>query len=274
MINLKMPKKCHKKNKPDKEPVLPTRRSGRIRIKEERQREEEEQEQEQEPEQEPDQDQDSGPEESESESEAVSPTNSAQFNTKRRLEETDLDADSLSSEPRRKRGRPPKSMGQSFELIELKGDSEEDMIADTLLKVEQNMGDSLVKLDGSLFKVELSSQEDIKDFNLNEATEIKMEEAAGDSLHDSIKQEFKFADQNIPDSIHCHSNPRDNKVTVSEFYVEGSEYSVSTKFVREEVFRSSSADVASTMTPVDAAPNSAYAVVVNVLKDIVSSISD
>merc|ERR1719189_1488289 len=98
---------------------------------------------------------------------------------KRRVEETEEgEVDSLTPEPKRKRGRPPKVLSQSFDLIGLKGESEEEMIADTLLKVEQKMGDSLVKLDGNLFKVELSSQEDIKDFNLTDAPEIKM----GDSL--------------------------------------------------------------------------------------------
>jgi hypothetical protein len=242
-------KKCHKKNKPDKEPVLPTRRSGRIRIKEERQREEEEE-------------QDSGAEDSESDSECA-PTPPAGTG-KRRTE--DSDPESVQPEPKRKRGRPPKALSQSFELIELKGESEEEMIADTLLKVEQNMGDSLVKLDSSLFKVELSSQEDIKDFDLASGADIKLEGSAGPSLHNSIKEEFKFAaDQNLPNSIHCNQDARD-KVTVSEFYVDSSEYSASTKFVRENPYKSSAA--------ADAADESAYAVVVNVLRDIVSSISD
>ena len=238
-------KKCHNKNKkPEKEPVLPTRRSGRIRIKEEKQKEEQE----------------SGEEDSGSESESMSPSGE-KVTSKRRVEETEVEVDSLTPEPKRKRGRPPKVLSQSFDLMGLKGESEEEMIADTLLKVEQKMGDSLVKLDGNLFKVELSSQEDIKDFNLTDAPEIKMGEPAA-PLHNSIKDEFKFSAE---DSIQCNQGGGgDSKLTVSQFYVDGS---------RD--------DFAKVSTPVVAPPanhetsaEAAYAVVVNVLKEIVSSISD
>ena len=245
-------KKCHKKNKPEKEPVLPTRRSGRIRIKEEKQKEEE---------------QESGAEDSESESESVSPGTVAggQFPTKRRWEEQESEQDM--PEPKRKRGRPPKALSQSFELIELKGESEEEMIADTLLKVEQNMGDSLVKLDSSLFKVELSSKEEILDFDLAGATEIKMEDVAPHP--DNINHGASPAH-----SIHSNQSPAgNNRVNeVSKFYVSGcSDYQVSTKFVREEIYKNTSVENSSQPT---ATENSSYGVVVNVLKDIVSSISD
>merc|ERR1711936_872882 len=104
----------HKNKKPDKEPVLPTRRSGRIRIKEEKQKEEHE----------------SGAEDSESESESMSPSGE-KVTSKRRVEETEVEVDSLTPEPKRKRGRPPKVLSQSFDLMGLKGESEEEMIADT-----------------------------------------------------------------------------------------------------------------------------------------------
>jgi len=239
-------KKFQKKMKQGKvEPVLPTRRSGRIRIKEEKQKEEQDSE-----------------EEEDSDSESGGPATPAP--TKRRLEDTDLEAEV--PEPKRKRGRPPKAPSHSFELIELKGESEEEMIADTLLKVEQKMGDSLVKLDGNLFKVELSSQEDIKDFDLADASEIKMDS----TLHNAIKDEYKFTtDPNIPSSIQCNQSQGD-KVSVSQFYnVDGTaDFTVQTKLVREDLYNSTSAD-----SP-DPPGASAYAVVVNVLKEIVSSISD
>ena len=243
-------KKCHKNKKPDKEPVLPTRRSGRIRIKEEKQKEEQE----------------SGEEDSGSESESMSPSGE-KVTSKRRVEETEGEVDSLTPEPKRKRGRPPKVLSQSFDLIGLKGESEEEMIADTLLKVEQKMGDSLVKLDGNLFKVELSSQEDIKDFNLTDAPEIKM----GDPvvpLHNSIKDEFKFSasDGSPTDSIQCNQGggSGDSKVTVSQFYVDG----------RADFASKVSTPVAQQQTNNETSAEAAYAVVVNVLKEIVSSISD
>merc|ERR1719278_1424566 len=210
-------KKCHKNKKPDKEPVFPTRRSGRIRIKEEKQKEEHE----------------SGAEDSESESESMSPSGE-KVTSKRRVEETEAEVDSLTPEPKRKRGRPPKVLSQSFDLIGLKGESEEEMIADTLLKVEQKMGDSLVKLDGNLFKVELSSQEDIKDFDLADASEIKMDS----TLHNAIKDEYKFTtDPNIPSSIQSTQSQGD-KLSVSQFYnVDGTaDYTVQTKVVREDVY--------------------------------------
>ena len=240
-------KKCHKKNKPDKFPVLPTRRSGRIRIKEERQKEEE---------------QDSGAEDSESESESIGGSTTQTNNSKRRLPE-ESSPEAPATEPKRKRGRPPKSaIAQSFEHIELKGESEEEMIADTLLKVEQNMGDSLVKLDGALFKVELSSQDDIKDFDLSSATEIKVEESLQHNNSTKKEDVYKFTDQNNPpNSI---QKPGD-KV----FYVGGGDFSVSGRFASGESLYTSSSAVGQPATT-----NSAYAVVVNVLKDIVSSISD
>merc|ERR1711902_235145 len=101
---------------------------------------------------------DSGAEDSESEGESMSPSGEKAAN-KRRVEETEsAEGENLTPEPKRKRGRPPKVLSQPFDLIGLKGESE-----------EEKMADSLVKLDGNLFKVELSSQEDIKDFNLTDA---------------------------------------------------------------------------------------------------------
>ena len=241
-------KKCHKNKKPDKEPVLPTRRSGRIRIKEEKQKEEHE----------------SGAEDSESESESMSPSGE-KVTSKRRVEETEVEVDSLTPEPKRKRGRPPKVLSQSFDLMGLKGESEEEMIADTLLKVEQKMGDSLVKLDGNLFKVELSSQEDIKDFNLTDAPEIKMGETP---LHNAIKDEFKFSvEPSRPDSIQCKDGG-DSKLTVSQFYVDGG---IKNDFANK-VSTTPTTSMASNNSETSA--EAAYAVVVNVLKEIVSSISD
>ena len=243
-------KKCHKNKKPDKEPVLPTRRSGRIRIKEEKQKEEHE----------------SGAEDSESESESMSPSGE-KVTSKRRVEETEVEVDSLTPEPKRKRGRPPKVLSQSFDLMGLKGESEEEMIADTLLKVEQKMGDSLVKLDGNLFKVELSSQEDIKDFNLTDAPEIKMGEPTA-PLHNSIKDEFKFsADGSPSDSIQCNQGGGgggDGKLAVSQFYVDG----------RGDFSKVSTPGVNNVPANNETSAEAAYAVVVNVLKEIVSSISD
>ena len=233
-------KKCHKNKKPEKEPVLPTRRSGRIRIKEEKQKDKD----------------DSGAEDSESEGESMSPSGEKAAN-KRRVEETEpAEGDNLTPEPKRKRGRPPKVLSQPFDLIGLKGESEEEMIADTLLKVEQKMGDSLVKLDGNLFKVELSSQEDIKDFNLTDAPEIKMG-GLEPPLHNSIKDEFKISSDEGPnDSIQVDPKEEND----SQFYV-----------------KDGKADLAK-VSPVannsETSAEAAYAVVVNVLKEIVSSISD
>ena len=190
----------------------------------------------------------------------MSPTGE-KVTSKRRVEETEVEVDSLTPEPKRKRGRPPKVLSQSFDLMGLKGESEEEMIADTLLKVEQKMGDSLVKLDGNLFKVELSSQEDIKDFNLTDAPEIKMGETP---LHSAIKDEFKFSvEPSPPDSIQCNQK---DKLTVSQFYVDGG---IKNDFANK-VSTTPTAPVASNETSAEAA----YAVVVNVLKEIVSSISD
>jgi len=140
------------------------------------------------------------------------------------------------------------------------------------------MGDSLVKLEGTLFKVELTSEADIKDFDLSsqniekfsDSIEIKLEEAA---LGQAIKEELEFDSANHPNSIHCNQNAIE-KVTVAEFFVDGRDYSVSTKLVTDEIY-SSNADLDSIENnSVDSHNNSAYAVVVNVLDDIVSSISE
>merc|ERR1712210_210681 len=185
-----------------------------------------------------------------------------------RMEETEGEGDSLTPEPKRKRGRPPKVLSQAFDLIGLKGESEEEMIADTLLKVEQKMGDSLVKLDGNLFKVELSSEEDIKDCNLTDAPEIKMGEPAA-PLHNSIKDEFKFsADEGSPtDSMQSNlggGGSGSSKLTVSQFYVDG----------RDDFSKVSTPGVNNVPANNETSAEAAYAVVVNVLKEIVSSISD
>jgi len=241
-------KKCHKKQKIEKEPVLPTRRSGRIRIKEKKR------------------ELDSDNEGSESDSESPVQT------IKRRYSSTEPDH-TASPEIKRKRGRPPK-VPQSFDYLE--PGEEQDLITDTLMKVEEKMGDSLVKLEGALFKVELTSETDIKDFDLSsqniekfsDSIEIKLEEAA---LGQAIKEELEF-DQNHPNSIHCSQNAIE-KVTVTEFFVDGRDYSVSTKLVTDEIY-SPTADLDSVESSVDSHNNSAYAVVVNVLDDIVSSISE
>jgi len=238
-------KKCHKKQKIEKEPVLPTRRSGRIKIKEKRR------------------ELDSDNEGSDSDLESPVMTH------KRRYSSTD--PETASPELKRKRGRPPKA-AQSFDYLET-GD-EQDLITDTLMKVEEKMGDSLVKLEGALFKVELTSETDIKDFDLSsqnidkfsDSIEIKLEEAA---LGNAIKEELEF-DQNHPNSIHCNQNAIEK---VTEFFVDGRNYSVSTKLVTDEIY-SSNAALDSIENSVDSHNNSAYAVVVNVLNDIVSSISE
>ena len=240
-------KKCHKKQKVEKEPVLPTRRSGRIRIKEKRR------------------EMDSDNEGSDSEQEA--PVHSL----KRSLSSTE--SDTTSPETKRKRGRPPKVV-PTFDYLE--PGEEQDLITDTLMKVEEKMGDSLEKLEGTLFKVELTSETDIKDFDLSsqnidkfsDSIEIKLEEGA---LGHAIKEELEF-DSNHPNSIHCNPNAIE-KVTVTEFFVDGRDYSVSTKLVTDEIY-SSNADLDSIENSVDSHNNSAYAVVVNVLDDIVSSISE
>merc|ERR1712037_639269 len=184
--------------------------------------------------------------------------------SKRRVEETEGEGDSLTPEPKRKRGRPPKVLSQAFDLMGLKGESEEEMIADTLLKVEQKMGDSLVKLDGNLFKVELSSEEDIKDFNLTDAPEIKMGEPAA-PLHNSVK--FSADEGSPTDSIQCNlggGGSGSSKLTVSQFYVDG----------RDDFSKVSTPGVNNVPANNETSAEAAYAVVVNVLKEIVSSISD
>ena len=102
--------------------------------------------------------------------------------------------------------------------------------------------------------------------HFSDQIEIKLEEAA---LGQAIKEELEF-DRN---SLHCSPNAIE-KVTVTEFFVDGRDYSVSTKLVTDEIY-SPTADLDSIENnSVDSHNNSAYAVVVNVLDDIVSSISE
>merc|ERR1719461_1823349 len=217
---------------------------------------------------------------SESEPETSSAVPPTPQPVKRSYASTEPDQTGAFPEVKRKRGRPPKvttTAVQQPQFEYLEPQEEQDLITDTLMKVEEKMGDSLEKLEGTLFKVELTSETDIKDFDLSsqnidkfsDSIEIKLEEGA---LGHAIKEELEF-DSNHPNSIHCNPNAIE-KVTVTEFFVDGRDYSVSTKLVTDEIY-SSNADLDSIEnSSVDSHNNSAYAVVVNVLDDIVSSISE
>ena len=266
------PRRSPKKLKLEKEPVLPTRRSGRIKEKRPKK----------------DQHQTSDAEGSESECEILPQPSKGRFSSCEAEPATlpvptqaaspttpaTPPAPAAQTEVKRKRGRPPKVVPHSFEL--LPGGGEQDLISDTLIKVEEKMGDSLVKLEGTLFKVELTSENDIKDFSdinqqnidkYSDSIEIKLEETA---LNNALKEELEFGQQAV-DGNHLNLNAKD-KVTVNEFFVDGDDYSVSTKLVNDEIY-SSTAGQESIGKHVDS-HDSAYAVVVNVLNDIVSSISE
>ena len=137
------------------------------------------------------------------------------------------------------------------------------------------MGEAFVKLE--LFKVDLNNDNEIKDFsdlshskttgNTSDSAEIKVEEK------DFVRKDFDFEEVK---SIHSNQNAID-RVTVDEFFVNRGDYDVSTKLVKEEIYSNSEADLVSSSIKNNSDEDnniSPYNVVVHVLNDIVSSISE
>merc|ERR1711953_169139 len=135
------------------------------------------------------------------------------------------------------------------------------------------MGEAFVKLE--LFKVDLNNDNEIKDFsdlshsktigNISDSAEIKVEEK------DFVRNDFDEVK-----SIHSNQNAID-RVTVDEFFVNRGDYDVSTKLVKEEIYSNSEADLVSSSIKNNSFEDnniSPYNVVVHVLNDIVSSISE
>ena len=246
------PRRSLKKPRVEKEPLLPTRRSGRIKEKKKEIC--------------------SDNEGSESENEHTTPA-------KRRCSTTETEnqvvpvASTTSTPPapevKRKRGRPPKVAPQSF------ANSQTGEEKESLIKNEDRMGEAFVKLE--LFKVDLNNDNEIKDFsdlshskttgNTSDSAEIKVEEK------DFVRKDFDFEEVK---SIHSNQNAID-RVTVDEFFVNRGDYDVSTKLVKEEIYSNSEADLVSSSIKNNSDEDnniSPYNVVVHVLNDIVSSISE
>ena len=241
------PRRSPKKLRVEKEPLLPTRRSGRIKEKKKEVC--------------------SDNEGSESEAEPNGPA-------KRRCSTAEREQQvvpAAAPEVKRKRGRPPKVAPQSF------ANSQTGEEKESLIKNEDRMGEAFVKLE--LFKVDLNNDNEIKDFSdlshsktlgstTTPSTEIKLGE------NDLVKKDFDFEEEK---SIHSNQNAID-KVTVDEFFVNRGDYDVSTKLVKEEINSNSEAELVSSSIKnnSDELHNniSPYNVVVNVLNDIVSSISE
>merc|ERR550532_399195 len=245
------PRRSLKKPRIEKEPLLPTRRSGRIKEKKKEIC--------------------SDNEGSESECEPSTPA-------KRRCSTTESEnqvvpvASTTTTPPapevKRKRGRPPKVAPQSF------ANSQTGEEKESLIKNEDRMGEAFVKLE--LFKVDLNNDNEIKDFsdlshsktagNISDSAEIKVEEK------DFVRKDFDFEEVK---SIHSNQNAID-RVTVDEFFVNRGDYDVSTKLVKEEIYSNSEAELVSSIKNNSFEDNniSPYNVVVHVLNDIVSSISE
>lgn len=244
-----MQKKCHKKQRVEKEPVLPTRRSGRIRIKEQLK--------------ELDDSDDSG----DSDSEIMS----SQGTNKRRLSSSDIQDPAV--DPRRKRGRPPKShLLEDEDGMFVREDM--DPITDTMLKVEK-MGNSIIKLEGTIFRG-LSGDTKMKEDLDIEYTEIDnySENTNEIKLEENYRTEKGLElDPNRPNSIHDNENAEER---MSGFLVTSAGYTIANNYVMEQIYSTahSEAGLVSIENSADSTANSAYAVVVNVLNDIVSSISE
>merc|ERR1719278_639567 len=100
----------------------------------------------------------------------------------------------------------------------------------------------------------------------SDSTQIKLGE------NDLVKKDFDFEEVK---SIHSNQNAID-RVTVDEFFVNRGDYDVSTKLVKEEIYSNSEAELVSSIKNNSFEDNniSPYNVVVHVLNDIVSSISE
>ena len=250
------PRRSPKKLRVEKEPLLPTRRSGRIKEKKK-------------------ESVCSDNEGSESECEPHPPA-------KRRCSTADTEPQvvpqvsttsttAAAPEVKRKRGRPPKVAPQSF------ANSQTGEEKESLIKKEERIGEAFVKLE--LFKVDLNNDNEIKDFsdlshskNLGKISTHSTEITVGEN--DIVKTDFDFEEEK---SIHSNQNAID-KVTVDEFFVNRGDYDVSTKLVKEEINSNSCAELVSSSIKnnSDELHNniSPYNVVVNVLNDLVSSISE
>ena len=235
-------RKLAKKQRVEKEPILPTRRSGRIKEKKK----------------EVGSDNDG----SDSDGEFTSPP------AKRKCLDVDQDnqvvpvvsTSTPGTEVKRKRGRPPKNQAtpQSFCNIQTGEVSEG--------RVDEKLSGSFVKLD--LLKVDLNNDNEIKDFpGLRKLSETKPE-ITPEPDTTTIKQE---------DSIHPEHNAcEDSKVSVEDFFVTRTDYDVSTNLVKDEVCNGNNAELVDSFNDSSECPrsSSAYDVVVDVLHDLVSNISE
>ena len=260
-------RRSSKKAKVEKEPILPTRRSGRIKGKKK----------------EITSDNDGSDSELESTSPSVKRRCSGSGDNENQVVPVVTSVPAPGGEVKRKRGRPPKIAPQSFDTLQTgDGGNGSDV---GLVKSEERIDGSFVKLE--LFKVDLNNDNNIKDVpylsSLNEeknslTNEInrKEEKVKVEYIedHHSIKKEHDFQEEYIK-SIHTEQNAID-KVTVDEFFVDRGE-DVSTNLVKKEIYSiSSNAGLDSIKNNlVDFHENnSAYDVVVTVLNDILSSISE
>ena len=245
--------KSAKKQRLDKEPIQPTRRSGRIKEKKK--------------------EVGSDNEGSDSDSEMSSPP------AKRRCLDEDNQVVPVVStstptngtvEVKRKRGRPPKNPPATLQSFPQTNSQTGDGAG-----AQEKLGGAFVKLD--LLKVDLNNDNEIKDFTpLSSSTDGKLSDIKAEIKEESVKQEAEHKENQ--NSIHSNQNANvDSKVTVEDLFVTREEYDdVSTNLVKDEMCNSN-ADIDGSINEnlVDSPHTlSAYHVVVNVLDDLVSTISE